>query len=439
MALAQIEEQSIKQINDALGGIQKNMATKKEVTDLIDQKVAELEEARKAAEETPYKNAIEELKSQNDMLKADLATLKRTRFAAVKDSNNNYNGVWDSWQQARDFGMVVLAEVAGNKNAREYCKANGIDSVRLKTMGEDANSTGGALVPTEFIPNLIVLQEAYGAFRRNAQEIPMPSDSAIAPKLTSGLTVYCPGAGTAITQSDLAFGTVGLTAKKWATLTGIDSELDEDSAIAVGELVGRQIARAFAKKEDEVGFLGDGTSTYFGHTGIIGAIKNVTSNAGIVAGAGTAYTDLTLANFETLLGTVPEYADDGMDLKFYCSRLFYYTAMVRVALASGGANALEVQMNRMRRQKEFLGYPVELTPALPKAAAASQYCCVFGNLRMGAYLGDARKTTIARSEHAGFSQDIVMIRGTQRVAPTIVEPGTSSDAGPICVLQLAAS
>ena len=139
---------------------------------------------------------------------------------------------------------------------------------------------------------MILLIEKYGVFRQNALEYPMGSDSALAPKLTSGLTVYCPGAGVAPTKSDLAFAGVGLNAKKWMTLTALDSELDEDSAIAIGELIGFMVGYAFAKKEDEVGFLGDGTSTYFGHVGIAGALRAVDATIGniksLTVGAGNA-------------------------------------------------------------------------------------------------------------------------------------------------------
>lgn len=233
-----------------------------------------------------------------------------------------------------------------------------------------------------------------------------------------------------------------MTAKKWMTLTAIDSELSEDAAIAVGEVVGYLIGHAFAKKEDEVGFLGDGTSTYFGHTGIAGALRGVDGTIGniksLVVGAGNAYSELTLANFESLIGTLPDYADDG-DVKWFNSRKFYYTVMIKLALAAGGANATEIIQGRGAKEKTFLSYPVDFAQAMPKTEANSQICTILGNLKMGAYLGDRRKLTIDRSADAYFSTDQVGIRGTERVAPTIHGVGDTTDAGPICALITAAS
>lgn len=438
---------TLEQIEKAVEDLGKNMATKREVIGLIDKYTAEDKE-RQAALVTDLdqtKTLAEELKRFVDSMGAEIRLLKRTRFAALKDSGGNYRGAWDSAEQAKNFGMFILATVGGNENARKYLEEQGIELRFVtgeKAMGEGTQTGGGAIVPTEFIPNLIMLQEKYGVYRRNATVYPMASDSSVAPKLSAGLTVYCPGEGATITASDLTLGTVGLTAKMWCTLTAISAQLDEDSAIPLGELVGRQIAQAFAKKEDEVGFLGDGTSTYFGHTGITGALRGVDATIAniksLVVAAGNAYSEITLANFDTVCGTLPDYADDE-DAKWYAHRKFYYTVMLRLALAAGGVNATEIIQGRGAREKTFLSYPVEFSQVMPKAEGNSQICSVLGNLRQGAYLGDRRQLTIARSNEVYFATVQIGIRGTQRVAVTVHGVGNTTDAGPICGLIMAAS
>lgn len=442
---------SLEDIQKGLDQISKNMATKKEVIGLIDEKLKEDKEAqaaemKKTAEEAA-RGQTEELRKINDALISQIKLLKSTRFAAIKTPDGMYNGFWGDVESAKNFGLFVLASVAKHKAAAEQLKSMGVEleqftADKAKAMGEDVSTTGGILVPTEFIPRLIMLIEKYGVFRRNTLEWPMGAAEATAPKLTSGLTVYCPGAGVAPTASDASFAGVGLQAKKWMTLCAIDSELDEDSAIAIGEVVGYLIGHAFAKKEDEVGFLGDGTSTYFGHVGITGALRNVDATIAniksLVVGTGNAYSELALADFEGLLGTLPDYADDG-DAKWFCHRYFYYTVMIRLALALGGVNAQEVFNNRVLREKYFLSYPVEFSQVMPKAEANSQICAIFGNLRLGAYLGDRRKLTIDRSTEAYFTTDQIGIRGTERIAPTIHGVGDTTDAGPICALITAAS
>jgi len=432
--------------------VKKNAATKTEVITLIDKKVEEDKEKAKAETQTLYDKAVqemEEIRRANEAMVRQIKLLQSTRFASIKTPSSMYSGCWGDLETAKNFGLFVLAEVGKRKEAGEMLDSLGIERKRIvgdevKAMGEDVGTTGGILVPTEFIPNLILLIEKYGVYRRNALEYPMASDSAVAPKLTSGLTVYCPGAGVAPTLSDAAFHAIGLNAKKWMTLTAIDSELTEDSAIAIGEIVGYLIGHAFAKKEDEVGFLGDGTSTYFGHTGITGALRAVDAAIAnikslvIGAGAGASYANLALTDFEGVLGIVPDYADDG-DLKWYCSRLFYYTVMLRLALAAGGVNATEIIAGRGAKEKTFLSYPVEFTQAMPKTCAVSQICALLANLKMGAYLGDRRRLTIDRSTEAYFSTDQLGIKGTERVAPSVHGVGDTTDAGPICALITKAS
>ena len=439
---------TLEQIEEGLGQIKANMATKKEVTELIDTNIEEDKEEQKAEIEEKIEGTeqtIVELKAANDDLANQVKTLVRTRFNAIKTSGNRYNGVWDNHEQARNFGLFILGHVAGLESARDTLKAQDIEIKHIteRAMGEGTLPAGGALVPTEFIPELILLMENYGVFRRNAQEYPMPTDHAIAPEVTSGLTVYCPGEGKTITKSDIGLRNVGMTAKKWATLTAISSELGEDAAIAIGELVGRMIARAFAKKEDEVGFLGDGTSTYFGHTGITGALRGVDATIAniksLVVGSGDTYAELALVDFESLLGALPDFAEDGRDVKWYCSRKFYFTVMLKLALASSGVNATEIIAGRGAKEKTYLGYPVEFAQTMPKTTAVSQICAIFGNLRMGTYLGDRSQLTIAQSREAFFEEDQVGIRSTERVAPTVFGVGDTTNAGPICGLITAAT
>lgn len=383
------------------------------------------------------------LKSQIESLNKQIAQLKTANFDPIKDQNKNYNGIWGNIKQCRDFGLFVLASVNGHQGAADRLKNLGYELKQEKAMGEDANSTGGVLVPTDFIANMIMLVEQYGVMRQLVDEYPMASDRTIAPKWDSGLTVYCPGAGGTITASDIGLNMIEMVAKKWATLTVIDSELDEDSAIAVGELVGRGIAMAFAKKEDEVMILGDGTSTYFGHVGICGALKAVDSTIGniksLAVGSGNAYSELTVGDFEKLLGILPDYADVGNDVNWVVNRYFYYTVMVALAVASSNASATEILTNAIAKQKTFMAYPVKFSAAMPKAAANSQICALFGNYRLGAYMGTRRQMSIARSDEVKFAEDQIAIRGTERVAPTVHGVGDTADAGPICGLITAAS
>jgi HK97 family phage major capsid protein len=78
----------------------------------------------------------------------------------------------------------------------------------------------------------------YGKFRKNAMVLPITSDKAIVPRVTSDLTVYAPGEGQTITASDIGFDQVRLNVIKLACLCAVSNELNEDAIIGVGEIVG---------------------------------------------------------------------------------------------------------------------------------------------------------------------------------------------------------
>lgn len=433
---------TLEDIQKGLEQIQKGMATKTEVQDLI-KDVTDDQEAKAKAWQEKYdaaEGSIKELQEANSDLNAQIKRMLDSRFSAIKDGSGNYRGVWASPEQAKQFGYYILASL-GIKWAQTKCEDSGIElkaytEGRDKAMGEDANSTGGVLVPSEFISVLIVLMEKYGVFRRNAQIWPMGSAEATAPQLTGDVTVYCPGAGNTITASDLSFSGVALNALKWCTLTVIDSELDEDAAIAVGEVVANSIARAFAKKEDQCAFIGDGTSTYFNILGARSSLLAVDSTPGNIAGLQTqgaagAWSAIVLADLLGMTGLMPDYADDA-DAKYYCHKAFYLTVMVAKALAAGGATASEVTHTGYTRNPTFLGRPVEFTSVMPKEKPSADHIpLLLANLRLGAYLGERRKVSIARSTEAYFTTDQIGIRGTQRISINTHGVGDTSNAGPI--------
>lgn len=437
------EAKLIALIEKMLTDTKKGLATNGEFIGTLAEKLSEHEEFKKHFANSEN---IKTVQASVDNLAEQVKAMMRSGLRSIK-TPAGYKGIWGDLETAKMAGLFILASVGRKTNAEKQLKDNyGIELAKFsdeqKAMGADANSTGGILVPTELIPNLIVQIEKYGKFRPNALEYPMASSDAIAPKLSTGLTVYCPGAGVSPSTSDPAFKSVGMNAKKWMTLTAIDSELSEDAAIAVGELVGFLIAWAFAKKEDEVGFLGDGTSTYFGHVGIAGALRAVDATITniksiIVQGTGNTWANIALGDFQSVLGRVPDSADDG-NLKWYCSRSFYYTVMVKLAMASGGANATEILSGAVSREKTFQGYPVEFVQAMARATATSTMAALLANLKLGAYLGDRRKLTIDRSTEAYFTTDQIGIRGTERVAPTVHGTGDKTDAGPIVALYTGA-
>ncbi len=375
------------------------------------------------------------------------ATVKR--YSSLK----HFSGP-EAEKRAYRFGMFCLG-VYGRKQGLDFCQRQGIplidgggDAIVTKTSRENLNTSSGFLVPDEFQNDLIDLREKFGVFRQHARIVPMAADTRSDPRRINGVTAYFVAESTAATQSDKTWDRVRLTAKKLMVLTKYSNELNEDAVLNIGDDLAGEIAYAFALKEDQCGFLGDGTSTYGGIVGATSALRNVDPTIANIAGLtvatgtgyGTSYNSITLSDFNKVVANLPEYADVPGETRWYVSKFFWGSVMQKLAVAAGGNRVADIAGLAM--EKTFLGYPVTVSQVMPKVSATSQVCCLFGNLRLGARLGDRRMTTIQMSEHAlnAFEQDEVVIRGTERFDIVVHDVGNNAGtAGPIVGLITGAS
>lgn len=334
------------------------------------------------------------------------------------------------------------------EKATRFSIENGlVDPSLIRAMSEGVNAKGGFLVPEEFGNDMIDLVLAYGVFRRNANVVQMSSDVRSDPRFVSGPTVYFTGESQQITESDLVVDRVNLEAKKLAALVVYSSELDEDSVVDIGNLVADKAARAFAKREDECGFLGDGTSYYGGMFGVLpkilgldGTIANI---AGVKVGAGNLYSELTLQDFLDTMGLMPDFEGASADrMKWYVNKGFYFNVMARLMLAGGGITSADVTD---RLEQRFLGYPVEFVNVFPNTAANSQIVGVFGDLKAAATMGVRREFTLAESTEVRFIYDDIVAKATERFGINVHSVGNASAtaadrvAGPLTALITAAS
>jgi len=438
-------------IEKALDDINNNMATKSEVAELIKSEMEKDEAESKAlaeGNEKALKKAQDDLAAQQTTVK-DLAEqvkyLRATRYESIKGPDGDYRGVWPNAETAKNFGLWVMADVLGSEDARKQCDAVGItrraiigNEVKALDAGEIA--AGAALAPSGFIPRLIELIESYSAYRQLAQEYPLGAGDNSVPVQTSDPTVYCPGAGVAPTAGDIGFKNVGLNPLEWASYVAVNRDLDEDTAISLGELVGRSLARAFGNKEDNCGFIGDGTSIYFNIHGARAALRAVDATVGNVKGlhvqdTAGAWSSIDLQDLLAVAGLLPDYAEIGNDIAWVCSKAFYMTVMINAALTAGGAYAAEVTRPDYLKNPTYLGRPVKFGGGMPKVKAAADHCpLLYGNWKLGAALGDRRKLTVEQSTEVKFLERQRVIMGTERISINNHGVGDTTSAGPICGL-----
>ena len=272
----------------------------------------------------------------------------------------------------------------------------------------------------------------------------MSSDTRTDPRHTGGLTAYFIGENAAGTESNTAYDSVSLTARKLMAITRMSAELNEDSVIDFGNELAGEIAYAFSNKEDSVAFGGTGISTDGGIQGIRTQLATLTAGTApfLSLGTGNAYSELVLADFERVIGGLPQYADVPGQVYWICHKTFYHTVMQSLMNAAGGNTSAVLAAAGIQ---SFLGYPVRFSQVFPSTTANDQIPVVFGNFQLGASFGDRRQETIAFSDSASvggqsmWERDQIGVKGTQRFDINVHDFGTDSVAGPIGGLAMAGS
>jgi HK97 family phage major capsid protein len=335
----------------------------------------------------------------------------------------------DAEANAYASGRFLMATIGNHSASQQWCREHGLVT---NAMGENNDLLGGVLVIPQFETAIINLKESFGVFGQYVRNVPMTSDQWIGPRRLSGLTAYAVTEAQEITASDATMNQVSLTAKKWGTLTRISSELSEDAIIAVADFLANEIAYAHAVKEDQAGFLGDGTTT---HNGIMGLANALLAGAISTAAAGQiTAAGLTIAVFQDAISKIPQFP--GIMPRWYVHSAVYWNVMARLQLAAGGNNVTDLGNGPVM---QFMGYPVTFAQCLPSTIAASTKFAYFGDLSMAATKGNRRGVTIAADTSRYFEFDQTAIRSTLRYDISIHERGTASVAGPVVQLATPAS
>jgi HK97 family phage major capsid protein len=333
----------------------------------------------------------------------------------INVQRNPFNGSADEKNlKAYTFGQFAR-HLAGVKSATKWLQSNG----HMKAQNEGTDTAGGFTVPNIVSSDLIYLREMYGVARRNSRIYPMSSDTLLVPSATGSTTVYYASEATAITDSQLTFAQVSLSAKKLAVLTIASKELGEDTVIDLGAALARDMAYAIAKEEDNACFNGDGTSTYGSITGILQGVYGLNATkaniAGVVLGAalsGAAFSNFTLANFQSMVAKLPTYADNA---KWYMHKDLFFNGVADKLIALGGNAILDIQ-NAYTQAPTLFGYPIEWVQNMPKSPAATTPVAILGDLTKGVAFGDRRAMTVEVSDQVKFVEDALTYKATERFA-----------------------
>lgn len=204
-------------------------------------------------------------------------------------------------KEVRLFKMIQ-AKLSGDSEAFQKYQKHAIE-LRAKAgyANEGTDADGGYLVPDpEFDKTVYENLPKYGVAFKYADVRQTNSTAVKVLSLTSGLTFYATNEAGVKTSAKLQFNRKTVDLQKYAVIVPATDELTEDSVVDFWNLVTRELARAQAKKADEITF----TDATYGITNTTGVITEPVSGAGstitwddMLSAEGAVEDDLDTSNF----------------------------------------------------------------------------------------------------------------------------------------------
>jgi HK97 family phage major capsid protein len=381
------------------------------------------------------------------VVKADAATITEEKsmlpnFAVPRVSHvRGFRPGADVGERAYKAGQFFRSAL-GDADAKRWIADN---APEYRAQGYTTDTLGGNLLPAPVLEEVIVLVNEYGQFVKNVRNVTMTAETLSIPKRSGGLTGYWVSENNTISDSNASWSRVNLVAKKLAVSNRLSNEILADSIIDLSSYIVTEIGRAFAQTTDVAGFLGDGTSTYGGITGVVKAME-ATSGSPAVALAGryrsstaTGFETFSIADFTSAMAALPLYAR--ANAKWFISPAGFAASMQRLALTSGSGTGLAGGNNQNDVQNalglRFMGYPVVLVNVMDSVlgADAAKTKVLFGDLELGAIYGDRKAMTIRTSQDRYAELDQTLMVAVNRFDIAVHGTGTSSEVGAIVAMQ----
>jgi len=360
---------------------------------------------------------------------------QRLKFMSYSDFDNaDYDSLPENVKHGLYFQEIFAQKLHGvSKNPHFITEV-------VKTQTEGTDSEGGYLVPEQTLDDILSVRTSHGKIRANARIVPMTGKTL---KMNSigQVVVYNKAEEAEFTESDAVFDQQELTIAKITGLTSVTNELLADSPVSVTNLLNTEFRRAIAKREDQMGFLGDGSASYGGVTGILESansdITTVTMSSGNVNFSDISGDDV----ISMIFGVTDDYRDGA---KFYCNE--YVLELLHKLKDSTGRYLYAEFSNPLTGeiQRTLKGYPIVLVSTMPGAtdSAVSTKFLIFGSLNIGQGFiwGMRQGIRFDFSPHATLPTAGNMFT-TDKVALRVVSRGTGGvrDGNALAILKTAAS
>lgn len=356
----------------------------------LDEELASAEKYEKARAEILARNTAAKPAAKQPPLEQE-SVEPQSKIPAVAKAQKSKH--FASSEDAYTSGMY-FASLSGDVRAGEILAA--------QSVGTDGK--GGFTVPDPLSNALINLLETRGIARQVCKRIVMGALTWTVPKLTAHASVMYPAEAGTITDSDVTFSQITMTAKKIAALVKMSTEISEDSIISMMDTVVESIAYAVATAEDQNLF--NGVSSAINATGLKGDTNIAETTVASVAAMDLAdLTATTVAIGNPIVGAVNEW---------YMNPTLFHGPIRDLLNAAGGNTLVHYEEGLKPR---LLGYPVNFVNVMPGASATTSQdlLIAFGDMSMAYYFGDRRSWSFKVLNELYAESDQVGIIGTERI------------------------
>ena len=293
----------------------------------------------------------------------------------------------------------------------------GIHEARAKALNEGTNSAGGYLVPTEFEKRVHDKLDDYSQIRKEAQVLPMGSETLNLNSLVTDVSVTIEGETDAIAESDAAFGEPVLTARKYAAISAFSAEVYEDAEVDLLNYLAGRYAQALAKSEEDQFVNG----TVSGSEGLL----QVAGTSAVDMAVASVFTDITWDNLADMIKEANEYSVLEGDNGVFAMSPSVWNAVLQTkpTNATYYGNGPVTAASRMAWGKRVI-----LSNSFPSTTAASTKFAVYGDLSKHLMIGDRAGLRVKILEEGTVGsnnlgeQDMQALRIVKRTANTVVLP-----------------
>ena len=183
-------------------------------------------------------------------------------------------------KEARDakvFSMIqgkVIGDAELEKESRQALADAGFyddinDSEKRAGFATNSDGKGGVFIPTVVSDEIITISQEFGVIPRRSLNLGnILQDDVKVPQVLSRPSFTAVNQGSAIAGSGFNLGGITLKARKWGTIIDWTNEVSESIGAKLMPIIYNQLGESFAEVQDQVFFIGDGTSTYHGIKGL---------------------------------------------------------------------------------------------------------------------------------------------------------------------------